>query len=166
MTNFFRSTEFWEEFVCDTIHVIAETVGNVTKIHFDVLNKEADGTEQITEVRGRAFMSKFASTSFMSFRFTKGDILHDKYYTKCLYGTCCLQKSCKLIYCYVRALAPKDFKRVTLFNYCISKSFLGIRENVSRRGLMYRKSFSVFITKITPGSTFQTVNTRSVTCYL
>ena len=76
------------------------------------------------------------------------------------------QKSCKLIYCYVRTLAPKDFKRVTLFNYCISKTFLGIREKVSRRGLMYRKSFSVFIRKITPGSIFQTVNTGSVTCYL
>jgi hypothetical protein len=166
MTNFFRPTEFWREFVCDTIHVTPEIVGNVTKMHFDVLIKEADGTEQITEGRGRAFKPKFASTSFMSFRFTKDDILHGKYYTKCLYRTCCLQKSCKLIYYYVLALAPKDFKRLALFHYWISKSFSGIREKGSRRGLMYKNRFFVFIRKITPGSIFQTVNTECVTCHL
>jgi len=78
----------------------------------------------------------------------------------------CLQKSFKPIYCYLFALAPKDYKRPALFNYWISKSFSGIREKDSRRGLTYGKFFSVIIRKITPVSIFKTVNTGSVTCYL
>jgi hypothetical protein len=166
MTNLFRPNEFWGEFVCDTIHVTAQTVGNVTKTHFDLVIKKVGGTEQITEGRGRAFKPEVASTTSMSFRFTKDDIWHGKYYIKCLYRKYCLQKLCRLIYCYVLALAPEAFKRLALFNYWISKSFSGIREKVPRIGLMYRKSFSVFIRKITPGSIFHTVNTESVTCYL
>jgi len=38
-------------FVCDKIHVTAETVGNIIKRHFDVLIKKADGSEQNMEGR-------------------------------------------------------------------------------------------------------------------
>jgi hypothetical protein len=67
----------------------AETVGNVTKTHFDVLIKKADRTEQNIEGMGRAFKPEVASTTSMSFRFTKDDIRHGKYHIKCLYRTCC-----------------------------------------------------------------------------
>jgi len=80
IANNFRPNEFSGKFVCDKIHVTAETVGNVTKTHFDVLIKKADGTEQNIEGRGRVFKPEFASTTSMSFRFTKDDKWHGTYY--------------------------------------------------------------------------------------
>jgi hypothetical protein len=80
MANSFRPNEFSGKFVCDKIHVTAETVGNVTKTHFDTLIKKVDGTEQNIEGMCRAFKSEFASTISISFRFTKDDPWHSTYY--------------------------------------------------------------------------------------
>jgi hypothetical protein len=79
VANVFRPNEFPGKFVCDKIHVTAEIVGNVTRTHFDVLIKKADGTEQNIEGRGRAFKPEVASTISMSFRFTKYDTWHSTY---------------------------------------------------------------------------------------
>ena len=87
MANNFRPNEFSGKFLCDKIYVTAETVGNVTKTHFDVLIKKADGTEQDIEGRGRAFKPEVASITSMSFRFAKDDTWHSTYYIQRVYLT-------------------------------------------------------------------------------
>jgi hypothetical protein len=80
VANVFRPNEFSGEFVCDKIHVTADTVGNVTKTHFVVLIKKADGSEQNIEGRGQAFKPEVASTTSMSFKFANNDTWHSTYF--------------------------------------------------------------------------------------
>lgn len=79
IANVFRPTKhFSEEIKCDKIHYTAETVGNVTKTHFDVVVKKADGVEKHIEGRGQAFKPGFASSSTVSVRFAKDDKWHSE----------------------------------------------------------------------------------------
>lgn len=75
----FRPNLFSDEIKCDKIHFTAETVGNVTKTHFDILVKKADGVEKHIEARGQALKPGLASSTSMAFKFPKDDKWHSEY---------------------------------------------------------------------------------------
>ncbi|XP_023719464.1 apolipoprotein D-like [Cryptotermes secundus] len=77
VANVFRPELHSEELKCDKIHFTAETVENVTKTHFDITFKTADGTEHHVEGRGQAFKPGLASVSSVAFRFPEDDKWHN-----------------------------------------------------------------------------------------
>jgi hypothetical protein len=81
VANVIRPKLFSEELKCVKIHFTAETAENVTKTHFDIIIKKADGTEKHIEGRGQAFKPGFASSSSVAFKSPKDN----KWHSKCLY---------------------------------------------------------------------------------
>jgi hypothetical protein len=76
--NVLRPKLHYEELKCDKIHFTADTVENVTRTHFDITIKKADGTEHHIEGRGQAFKPGFASSSSVAFKFPKDDKWHSE----------------------------------------------------------------------------------------